>query len=72
MAKFKVIKSFTDLTDDNYVYVTGDDYPRDGVSVDEDRVKELSGKGNKQGTPLIVSTEPQKKPSRKGRKTSAR
>ena len=50
---YEVIHFFTDLNDDNHTYHTGDKFPRDGVSVSDDRVKELSGNGNKLGLSLI-------------------
>ena len=50
---YEVIHFFTDLNDKNHAYHTGDTFPRDGVSVSDDRVKELSGNGNKLGLPLI-------------------
>lgn len=50
---YKVIKYFTDLQDNNFVYNVGDTYPRKGFEVLPSRIKELSGKKNKQGTPLI-------------------
>lgn len=50
---YEVIHFFTDLNDENHAYHTGDTFPRDGVSVSDDRVKELSGNENKLGLPLI-------------------
>lgn len=50
---YKVIKYFTDLHDNNHSYNVGDSFPRDGIKVTADRLKKLSGKENKQGTPLI-------------------
>lgn len=50
---YKVIKHFTDMQDDNFPYNVGDEYPRKGVSVLPSRLKELSGKNNRQGEPLI-------------------
>lgn len=50
---YEVIHFFTDLNDENHAYHTGDTFPRDGVSVSDDRVKELSGNSNKLGLPLI-------------------
>lgn len=58
---YKVIKHFHDLQDATktksgevyHEYNVGDEYPRKGLKVSEDRLKELSGKENKQGTPLI-------------------
>lgn len=50
---YKVIKRFIDLQDENYKYDVGDVYPRDGQSALPSRAKELAGKNNKQGVPLI-------------------
>lgn len=59
---YKVIKHFHDLQDETKTksgvvyreYNVGDEYPHKGLKVSEDRLKELAGKDNKQGTPLIV------------------
>lgn len=50
---YKVIKYFTDLQDGNYAYHEGDIYPREGLEVLASRFKELSGKNNLRGEPLI-------------------
>ena len=58
---YKVIKHFHDLQDATKTksgvvyreYKVGDEYPRKGLKVSEERLKELSGKDNKRGTPLI-------------------
>jgi len=51
---YKVIRDFTDLKDKNHFYQAGKDtFPREGLEVDEERLRELAGKDNKQGTPLI-------------------
>ena len=58
---YKVIKEFSDLQDvaktksgDIYhEYKVGDEFPRRGTEASEERLKELAGKNNKQGTPLI-------------------
>ena len=50
---YKVIKAFTDLHDNDYPYSVGDIFPRSGIKVTDKRVKELSGRANKQGVPLI-------------------
>lgn len=57
---YKVIKYFTDLQDDNHAYEVGDEFPHEGMDVSDERIKELAGSDNKQGTPLIelVSDEP--------------
>lgn len=44
---------FTDLQDNNYAYNVGDTFPRDGMAVTSDRIKELSGTQNKRGIALI-------------------
>lgn len=64
----KVIKAFADLQDVKktksgniyFEYEVGDTYPRKGVSPTEDRIAELSGCDNKQGTPLIKLVEEEK------------
>lgn len=50
---FRVIKYFTDMQDNNFAYNVGDEYPRKGMSVLPSRIKELAGKKNRQGCPLI-------------------
>lgn len=50
---YEVINYFTDLQDFNHPYHVGDIFPRDGIKVTEERLKELSGKKNKRGLPLI-------------------
>ena len=50
---YKVIHYFTDLQDFNHPYKVGDSFPRLGLKVSEDRLKELASKNNKQGKPLI-------------------
>ncbi len=60
---YKVIKYFTDLQDGNHPYNVGDIFPRDGFEVLPSRIKELAGKKNRQGEPLIekIEEEPKKK-----------
>ena len=58
---YKVIKHFTDLQDNNYPYAVGDEYPRKDLEVTAERIKELSGSDNKQGTPLIKKERQRKK-----------
>lgn len=70
---YKVTKLFVDLEDKNYVYYPGDVYPREGLNVTDERIKELSGSENKRGEPLIELIEehsgdtekPAKKPTKK-------
>lgn len=50
---YEVIRFFTDLQDNEYPYNPGDIFPREGMTVTEERLAELSGSENKQCTPLI-------------------
>jgi arginine utilization protein RocB len=60
-----VIKLFTDLQDDNWLYNVGDVYPRKGLNVTESRIKELSSANNRQGKPLIkLVEEPKEEPKK--------
>lgn len=62
---YKVIKKFHDLQDVTktksgniyHEYNVGDVFPRNGMKVSEDRLKELAGKDNQQGVPLIEYVE---------------
>lgn len=65
---FVVIKPFRDLQDNNFMYKAGDVFPRDGMEVSNDRIKELSGNDNKLGKPLI---EKQKQKTAKKREKNA-
>lgn len=50
---YEVIHYFTDLQDSKHPYNVGDIFPREGMAVDENRLRELSGNGNRQKKPLI-------------------
>lgn len=50
---YKVIKFFTDLQDNKHPYHEGETFPREGVTVTEERLKELASKKNKRGVALI-------------------
>lgn len=62
---YKVIKSFTDLQDNNYAYHVGDTFPHNGVEVGAARVAELSSDKNLQGVPLIEEVVEKPKRTRK-------
>lgn len=64
---YKVIKYFLDLQDNNHEYNVGDVFPHDGLPVSEERLAELAGSENRQGTPLIqlVEEKPKKKRAKK-------
>lgn len=54
---YKVIKSFTDLQDNNYAYYVGDTFPHNGVEVGAERIAELASDKNRLGVPLIEEIE---------------
>ena len=62
---YKVIESFTDLQDNNYVYYVGDTFPRNGVEVGAERISELASDKNLQGVPLIEEIAGKPKRARK-------
>lgn len=55
--KYKTVKSFNDLKDENHRYEVGDMYPREGLKPTKKRFNELSGSKNKRNEPLIVEVE---------------
>ena len=64
---YKVIKSFTDLQDNNHAYYVGDTFPHNGVEVDAERIAELSSDKNLQGVPLIEEVVEKTKRTRKNK-----
>lgn len=62
---YRVIKSFTDLQDNNYAYSVGDTFPHNGVDVDAERVAELASDKNRLGVPLIEEITEKPKRTRK-------
>ena len=62
---YKVIKSFTDLQDNNHAYYVGDTFPRNGVEAGAARVAELSSDKNRLGVPLIEEIVEKPKRTRK-------
>ena len=62
---YKVIKSFTDLQDNNYAYYVGDNFPHNGVDVDAERIAELESDKNRLGVPLIEEVAEKPKRTRK-------
>ena len=66
----KAIKDFFDLKDDNYLYKTGDEYPRSGYKASAERIEELSSSKNASGYPLIADDAKEiKKPKKQTKKT---
>ena len=62
---YRVIKSFTDLQDNNYAYYVGDTFPYNGVEVDAERIVELASDKNRLGVPLIEEVVEKPKRTRK-------
>lgn len=54
---YKVIAIFTDRQDNRWRYNVGDIFPRQGLSVSDERIKELSSDENRRGIPLIEKNE---------------
>ena len=64
---YKVIKSFTDLQDNNYAYYVGDTFPHNGVEVGAERIAELASDKNRLGVPLIEEIAEKPKRTRKNK-----
>ena len=62
---YKVIKSFTDLKDNNHAYSVGDTFPHNGVEVGAERIAELASDKNRLGVPLIEEVAENPKRTRK-------
>ena len=62
---YRVIKSFTDLQDNNYAYYVGDTFPHNGVEVGAERIAELASDKNRRGIPLIEEVAEKPKRTRK-------
>lgn len=73
--KYKVLYPFADLHDKKYKYNAGDMFPRKGLEVSEDRIKELAGAENKAKKPLIKEIPeevPKEAPEKPKKKTTKR
>lgn len=74
MMKYEVVAYFTDLQDDRHAYNVGDEFPRQGMSISEERIAELSTTNNKRGRVFIKAVESEeavkedKPKQKKGRK----
>ena len=81
----RALREFSDMQDNSFHYNAGDIFPREGVEVSPERIKELLSADNKLGEPVIeeikqakaepapVETpeEEQPKPKKRGRKANA-
>lgn len=59
---YKALVYFEDLQDNRHPYNEGDIFPRDGLSVTEERLQELSSTKNRRKEKLIEFVEEQQKP----------
>lgn len=72
---YKVLAVFADVQDNNHIYDVGEAFPREGVSVSEERLAELAGSNNRLRKPLIVKVAeeaPKKAPAKKTGKAAAK
>lgn len=58
---YKTLVFFRDLQDGNRAYDVGDEYPRSGLIVSDERLKELASRDNIRGIPLIREVGPKAK-----------
>lgn len=58
---YKAIRYFTDLKDGSYPYHPGDEFPREGLQVSEERIQDLLTGNNRRGIPVIEQVEEPKK-----------
>lgn len=54
---YRVIKHFVDLQDNGHKYRVGDEFPREGLKVSEERIEELASDKNRRKIPLIEKVE---------------
>ena len=58
---YKAIAYFEDLQDNSHPYNVGDVYPREGLEVTDERIKELASEDNLRGEKLIRKVRQRKK-----------
>lgn len=70
---YKVIKPFTDLQDGRYVYQVGDDFPRLGANVTQERIAELTSTKNRRKEVLVkeVNMAPERRRKRRNARTDS-
>lgn len=64
---YKAISYFKDMKDNMHPYNPGDTFPREGLSVSDERINELASDKNRRGKAVIELVEdiPKKKPEPK-------
>lgn len=66
---FKAIEYFKDVTDNCHEYFTGDTFPREGLTVSDKRLAELSSDRNCRKRPVIAAVaEPKPEKAKKAEK----
>ena len=58
---YKAISYFKDMKDNMHSYNPGDVFPREGLSVSDERIAELSTENNRRGKPVIKLVKERKK-----------
>ena len=57
---YKAISYFKDMKDNMHSYNPGDIFPREGLSVDDERIAELASSNNRRGKPVIELVKPKR------------
>ena len=57
----RVLRYFTDIQDNGFAYHEGDTFPREGITVSKERLKELSSSANRRKMPVIEEVKEKKK-----------
>lgn len=75
--KYIAAVRFADLEDGRHIYEPGEEFPRLGLSVSDERFKKLAGRDNLAGQPLIravedTQEEPKKEPPKPRRKRTVK
>lgn len=81
---YKALTYFKDMKDNMHTYNPGDIFPREGLSVSDERIAELASANNRRGKPVIALVKEKKKkveetevaesepkPKKKGKKKDA-
>lgn len=68
---YRVVHEFYDLQDSCKYYLPGDTFPREGLSVSDERLEMLASDRTTLGVPVIVKVEDEKPAPRKRVKNNA-
>ena len=68
---YRVVHEFYDLQDSFKHYIPGDTFPRDGLTVSEERLEMLASDRTSLGVPVIAKVEDEKPAPRKRVKKDA-